>query len=105
MTITVAGCKVPSQLQMQLNVGNPDYDDTTQQYGSGRYCKLVTLTPDGEGNMTARVELTDLVQDCWQSNSPTLDPSTKLVASMQAQINASALATTYDFCINNWTIE
>ena len=105
MTISVTGCKVPAQLQLQLNVGNPDKNDAGQ-YGDGYYCKLTTLTPDGKGNMTATVQLNDLQQDCWQAGGPLLDPSTKLVASMQAQINAlTTAASVWDFCVSKWTID
>ena len=106
LTIGVYGCKIPDELQVQLNVANPP-DTSSGVPGSGYFCKRVTLSSaDSNGVRTATVKLTEMVQDCWQSTSPTLDPATMLVKSVQAQINAiDGQATNWDFCVSQISLQ
>lgn len=105
-TIKAYGCKIPDKLQLQLNVVNaPDTDAGVP--GSGYFCKLVDMSaPDVDGVRTGTVSLTELVQDCWQSTSPTFDPETMLVKSLQVQINAlEGSETKWDFCVSELKLQ
>jgi hypothetical protein len=107
MTISVSGCKVPTTLQMQLNVGNPPLDADSGKYGDGYFCKVVTLSsPDSHGVRTATFNLADLRQDCWNPGGPLFNAATMYVTAMQAQISALDTGTSsWDFCISKWTID
>jgi hypothetical protein len=107
MTISVSGCKVPTTLQMQLNVGNPPFDADAGKYGDGYFCKVVTLSsPDSHGVRTATFNLADLRQDCWNPGGAVFDASSMYVTAMQAQVSALAASTSdWDFCISKWTID
>jgi len=105
LTIKAYGCSIPDQLQLQLNVVNaPDTDAGVP--GSGYFCKLAQMSPpDADGVRTATVNLSDLVQDCWQSTSPAFDAETMLVKSLQVQINAiEGSETRWDFCVSELSL-
>jgi hypothetical protein len=106
LIIGVYGCKIPDVLQVQLNVVDPP-DTSSGVPGSGYFCKRVTLpSADSNGVRTATVKLTDLVEDCWQNTTPTLDPATMHVKSVQAQINATdGAASNWDFCVSQLSFQ
>jgi hypothetical protein len=106
LTIGVVGCKIPDQLQMQLNVANPPASSSGVP-GSGYFCKVADLSaPDANGVRSATIKLTDLTEDCWLGGGPSLDPVTMKVVSVQGQINAiTGVASTWDFCLSQLTIQ
>ncbi len=106
MIISVYGCAVPDQLQIQLNVVNPPLDEAGVS-GSGYFCVLATLgAPDARGMRTAIVQLADFQQDCWRGGGLRFDRATMNVVSMQAQINTlEGLPTNWDFCVSKWALE
>jgi hypothetical protein len=112
MTISVYGCAVPDQLQVQLNQVNPAVDDAGVK-GSGWFCKLATLgPPDANGVRSVTVQLRDLVQDCWVVGEagtpigPVFDPETMSVNTIQAQVNSpNSIASNWDFCVSQWSIQ
>jgi hypothetical protein len=106
LTVGVVGCKIPDQLQMQLNVANPP---TTASGipGSGYFCNLATLSaPDANGVRSATIKLTDLTEDCWLAGGPSLDPATMYAVSMQGQINSiTGVPSNWDFCISQLSLQ
>jgi hypothetical protein len=106
LTISVYGCAVPDQLQVQLNVVNAPADDAGTP-GSGRFCNRATLgDPDANGVRSVTVPLAQLQQDCWLTGGPMFDASTMYVRSIQAQVNAiDGRATNWDFCVSQWTLQ
>ena len=104
ITVAVYGCRVPNQLQVQLDVSNPPMD-SSGVLGSGYFCNLVTLSaPDASGISTASIPIRDLRQDCWIAGGIPIDPATMLVRTVQLQVNASSEASGLDFCISNLVI-
>jgi hypothetical protein len=106
LTVGVTGCKIPDQLQMQLNVANPPATPAGVP-GSGYFCKRANLSPpDANGVRSVTIPLTDLTEDCWNDGGPTLDPATMFVVSVQGQINATeGIASDWDFCISQLSIQ
>ena len=108
VTVTVAGCKVPKVLQVQLNVTNPPFDDAGV-LGDGYYCNQATLPehPDANGIYKVTITMTSFIQDCWNGlKTPVLDPATHTVKSLQVQVNSDPLnVTNWDFCISKLSID
>jgi hypothetical protein len=106
LTVGVTGCKIPDQLQMQLNVANPPATPAGVP-GSGYFCKRANLSPpDANGVRSVTIQLTDLTEDCWNDGGPKLDPATMYVVSVQGQINAiESIPSDWDFCISQLSIQ
>lgn len=106
LTVGVTGCKIPDQLQMQLNVANPPATPAGIP-GSGYFCKRANLSPpDANGVRSVTIQLTELTQDCWTAGGPTLDPATMSVLSVQGQINAiEGTPTNWDVCVSQLSIQ
>jgi hypothetical protein len=106
LTVGVTGCKIPDQLQMQLNVANPPATPAGIP-GSGYFCKRADLSPpDANGVRSVTIQLTDLTEDCWNDGGPKLDPATMYVVSVQGQINAiEGIASDWDFCVSQLSIQ
>jgi len=106
ITVAATGCKIPDQLQVQLNVANPP-TSAAGVPGSGYFCKLATLgAPDANGVRSATVNLTELTQDCWLTGGTAMDPATMYATSIQVQINSiEGVPSTWDFCISQLAIQ
>jgi hypothetical protein len=106
LTVGVTGCKIPDQLQMQLNVANPPATPAGIP-GSGYFCKRANLSPpDANGMRSVTIQLTELTEDCWLDGGPKLDPATMYVVSVQGQINAiESTPSNWDFCVSQLSIQ